>query len=290
MQVETETTALVNVRGEVLVARNEESAAHGEEEAAMATVTDARKRKVAARKEAMSICINACVDPFVTSQGSAYYCEKAARRRKETEKQAGAAADEEARAVQDARYAGRRKLAARKRAEAAEALVKRMVAAAATHAVATTQAAAGWHGSPSPPNWEGSPRVPKAASADGAVGAVDAVPLPPRIGGLPSQFAYVQHTTASKCVARGCRMRHLSLTEVAKGAGLAFSSLEPTKARLRKAALAGLVRGTGDFYRAGTRGEPPNRTNRSSWWWHEGDPQLYKVRRVIQGLSVEGWP
>ena len=283
MQAAPESSALIAACEEAAAAIAERDAAAADEEAALADVRKAHSSKKEARGQAASVIEDTARDPYASSQGSSYYNTAAQSRRKEAEWESAAAADAEDEATQAARVASRRKAAALKNVAAAEALVERHVAAAAA-------AQTGGRGLGSPPGSPTGCKLPRPPSPDARWSPP---PLRPssELPMVPKQFRYdcARHATAAASKASGCRMVHLSLDDVAKSAGFAYSSLGPTKFKLKKAAEKGDILGTREIYCTRTDA-PSNKTARKTWWWHQGDPQLYKVRRVMQGLSVEGWP
>ena len=95
--------------------------------------------------------------------------------------------------------------------------------------------------------------------------------IPSPAAGDAHCYTYDQpwHASINRCVAHGCRLRHVSLQDFVPGAQ------SSDRNKLRDAVRRWEINGTKNVPKQGQSG---NNTMRDTWWWHEGDPELEIAR------------
>ena len=110
-----------------------------------------------------------------------------------------------------------------------------------------------------------------------------------------SRFTYAHewHATPSTCDDFGCTHRHIMVSDLIpelRGPDTTFVGFHhkerAVRSKLRRAVRQGSIIGTLATQAPVDLAVNPNlrRSSRRFWWWHDGDPELREVRRVL-GLA-----
>ena len=85
------------------------------------------------------------------------------------------------------------------------------------------------------------------------------------------------HVSVQRCLAHGCRLKHVELAQILPHAQSADRN------KLRKLARSGTILGTNKVPTLDEQREGKGKGSaRDGWWWHEGDPHVDVARRVLR--------
>ena len=107
----------------------------------------------------------------------------------------------------------------------------------------------------------------------------------------PFVYASPRHKTAEACQKSGCTLRHWNLEELGATVGRGWLTErpgQPLRQVLRKAVRRNEIQGTckvPDPKNKADAGCMRQATERVRWWWHDGDPDIQRVRRLLIQLA-----